>query len=687
MFIYIDPTTGIAILSVGGWIWVVLLFIGGSFAFFAKKILNFLKKYKYYCLFLFFLLSLGIVMFFCSPKKTNSITKKIIILGLDGLSPEILQSLLDQNKLPHFSKLAEQGTYKKLTTSNPSQSPVAWAAFATGKNPGKNGVYDFITRDPHTYKLSLTLTKFQNGKPISPIQEKCFWDYTIDKNVHTIILGCPDTFPPTQVHGKMLSGMGVPDIIGTQGTFSFYTTDKTEKNKQVGGQIFYTDKKPTMVFPLHGPKITTFQGNTESVVIHFSVKIQTHNTVQLTFPDSTIQLQQNVWSDYHAVTFPLGWWNKSCGIVRFLLLEIEPHLKIYAEPIQMDPRQPYFPISYPKTYSKEIAETLGLFHTQGMPMDTWAVNENKLSEHHFLEQVQKIHDDRRKLMNHELKTFSNGVFFCYYEAPDIIQHMFWRYRDKESLLYTPNADNIIEQWYIKMDEIIADVLPILSPEDVLIVLSDHGFTHFRRAVHINTWLREQGYLQLKNPYATEGKELFQDIDWSRTKAYACGFGSIYLNKQNREKQGIVLPEEEEEILQELIQLLQQWKDSQNNQSIFNNIYKGKEIFQGKYQHVAPDLYVGFQHGYRASWQTALGACPPHNIEDNTKKWSGDHLCDSILVPGILLINQKIVHEQPTIYDIVPTLLHLLQYTPKEIQQQNFDGISLFEKKSRGNHEN
>jgi predicted AlkP superfamily phosphohydrolase/phosphomutase len=217
----------------------------------------------------------------------------------------------------------------------------------------------------------------------------------------------------------------------------------------------------------------------------------------------------------------------------------------------------------------------------------------------------------------------------------------------------------------------------LDEKDTLIVLSDHGFDTFRRAVHINTWLRRNGYLELKNPYAESGAELLKDIDWLKTRAYAIGFGAIYINQQNRERDGIVKPGQETELLKKEISLkLKEWQDEKYNKHIINNVYKQEDMFFGKYAKDAPDLYIGFNAGYRASWQTALGGVSEYLIEDNLKKWSGDHLFDSKLIPGVLFFNKKIKKEQPSIYDITPTILKIINYDRDKEQKCDFDGKSL-----------
>ncbi len=253
------------------------------------------------------------------------------------------------------------------------------------------------------------------------------------------------------------------------------------------------------------------------------------------------------------------------GILRFNLVELKPYFKLYVAPISIDPRKPWFPISYPEGYAKELAHDLGLFATRGMPFDTWALNEGRLSEDAFIEHAADLYQEQLRLMEHELSRCERGVFYCYFEYPDIIQHMYWRFIDPEHPLYDPNAPprlkGMIDDCYRKMDAVVGVALAGMRTGDTLIVLSDHGFTTFRRAAHIDSWLRENGYLVLKDPTATAGGPLFADVDWSATRAYALGYGGIYINTVGREPQGIVAEGPGKEALKsEIADKLRKWID-------------------------------------------------------------------------------------------------------------------------------
>lgn len=683
---YIDPGSGYTIFTLGGWLIVGLLAFFGLFSLFFKKIFRFLKdRWRPSLTVILIIASLGIITLGVIKmlKKESGFDKKVIILGFDGLSPKIIEPMMQKGELPNFSKLKDLGSYRHLSTANPSQSPVAWAAFATGQNPGKNGVFDFIVRDPETYGLNLSFSNIKKGKARRVIKSKCFWQYTSEKKVPATIIACPVTFPPDKIYGKMLSGMGVPDILGTEGTFTFYTSEPLNKDKENGGKCFHIRKSPVMVMNLIGPRVATPGGKVENTKAPFKVVLQEDkNSATIEYQNNEFELKKGLWSDWKEVTFKLGLFKKVKGIFKFYLVEAGPEFKLYISPINFDPRDPFFPISYPKSYSKDLAANIGLYYTQGMPMDTWAVNEKRLTEEPFLEQVDEVLREKKAILDFELSHFKNGVLFCYFESSDIIQHMFWRYTDPEHPLYEENAPqeykNTIKVWYKKMDGILGSVMEILDKEDVLIVLSDHGFDTFRRAAHVNTWLRQNNYLALKTPNAESGSELLTDIDWSNTKAYAIGFGAIYINQKGREINGIVSPGTEKESLKkEISGKLKNWFDDKYNKPVVSNVYLGEEIFRGNYQGQAPDLYIGFNPGYRASWQTALGAIPENLIEDNLKKWSGYHLFDPKLIPGILMTNKKIVKKSASIYDISPTILKIIGFSDGELKNCDFDGEALF----------
>lgn len=628
------------------------------------------------------LISVVIILLFVSGilffEGKRDYHRRVIVIGMDGLSPEILEPMMAKGELPNFSRLKEIGTYRRVQTTNPAQSPVAWTSFITGLNPGKHRTFDFLFRNPQTYLPDLALTEFVAPKRFFtlggskfPLEQPRFthyykgtpfWKYISEQKIPCIILNVPCTFPPDKIYGRMLSGFGVPDIRGTQGTFSYYTTGVVSDEDETSGKVIAVQlKKGAIESYILGPRNTLSK---ESIDVKIPLRIEldkVNRKVTIFLPGKKEELQVGKWSKWCRLTFRLNWFTKVKGICRFYLKSIEPEFGLYLSPINFDPEEPVFPISYPSSFAKKLSRKIGLYHTLGQAGETWALNGGKIDDQTALEQYYLVLGENEKIFFSELKKFRYGLFVGVFMMSDTIQHMFWRYTDPKHLLYQENEKfkNVIPDLYRRIDEILAKVMNFVDEKTTLIVLSDHGFATFRRGVHLNTWLKENGFLKLKEGEKSSD-EFFAQVDWAKTKAYALGLSSIYINLKGREKYGIVNPGEEYENLKSLlIKKLRELVDLKTGEKVTHEVYDGEKIYYGSYLNEAPDLVVGFNVGYRASWQTALGAVPPKIIEDNLKKWSGDHIFDPSLVPGIFLMNRKTSSMQPKIIDIAPTILKLL----------------------------
>jgi predicted AlkP superfamily phosphohydrolase/phosphomutase len=207
---------------------------------------------------------------------------------------------------------------------------------------------------------------------------------------------------------------------------------------------------------------------------------------------------------------------------------------------------------------------------------------------------------------------------------------------------------------------------------VLFVLSDHGFASFERGCDLNAWLREQGHLALK-PGATGERQYLQDIDWSRTKAYAIGLAGLYINQKGREAQGIVDRADAAPLRNEIAAKLSGLTDEECRRLAIRKAWPSDALYTGPYLDAAPDVIVGYADGYRASWNAAIGKVSARVFEDNRKAWSGDHCVDPRLVPGVVFCNRKIFAEDPGIEDMAPTALDLFGIQPPP----HMEGRSLF----------
>jgi len=684
LFGYIDPSAGLQIVSQAGPMFGFLLALLGAvlwpFRFvFGLLWQSFKKKPKYFLAVLVLLSVSGTAIAYYSLNnqvERGGDIKKIMILGMDGLDPNIMEKMMQEGELPHFRALKERGSYARLGTVTPPQSPVAWSTFATGLNPGGHGMYDFLRRHTENYMPDLALSDLKPAKSFKIFGKEIswgkphfenrrngtpMWTLTSEAGIPSTVMHCPVTFPPDKVTGVMLAGMGVPDIRGTPGTFGYYTNRQLSGKSQGGKQIPVYIKNGMIETVLKGPR----GQDGKDIEVDLKIEIVSDNRgIQLHLPGQAEHLGLEEWSPWVRVEFPVGGMSKVSGMTRFYLKSLSPFFELYASPFNFTPESPVHPISYPDDYAKRLQASIGDFHTLGMPHDTWAVNEGAMTEDMFLAQSQTILKEEKAMLRHELPRFKEGLFIFVVETPDRIQHMFWRAVDKENALYTEEFASkyggVIPDAYKDMDEILGLVMEHLDEKTVLMVVSDHGFKSFRRAVHLNSWLRDNGYLVFRPGLRErEGKEFFQGVDWSRSKAYAVGLGSVYLNLKGREKQGIVEPgREADELKREVAEKMKTIRDEKAGERIVRNVYLAESIYEGEKISEAPDLLVGFEDGYRASWQTALGASPIPVVEDNLKKWSGGHILDHTLVPGIFFSNQKITKKNPTLYDFSPTVLSL-----------------------------
>jgi predicted AlkP superfamily phosphohydrolase/phosphomutase len=624
--------------------------------------------------------------------------RRVIIVGFDGLDPDLATRWMGEGKLPHFDKLRQLGTFRTLETTHPPISPVAWSTFLTGVNPGKHNIYDFLARDRHTYmpylssalvrgpKRSLRLGRYR--LPIGRPQIKAlrkgvpFWHYLGKAGVFSSVIRVPITFPPEKFGGVLLSGMCVPDLRGSQGTFSFYSTRPGIEGKHEGGVMFGFERQgEALRGELLGPDSPSPASNGKSelrvpFVLHPEAK---KRSAVLVIGKSRIQLVLGEYSEWVEVKFRAGLGIQVAGICRFYLKEVAPEVELYVTPVQIDPRKPALPISHPLSYAVYLGKLQGPFSTLGLAEDTWGLNEGALDDQAFLEQCYQIHDEREKMFFDALEKTSRGVCICVFDITDRVQHMFWRHMEPGHPAAAAGANGngkgggekreVIERMYRRMDALVGRVIEQLKEDEVLLVLSDHGFKSFRRGVNLNSWLHRNGYLALKEG-ATESAEWFAQVDWERTRAYSMGLNGLYINQAGRERHGLVAEGEEAKALRaELRQKLRGLPDPQTGQAGIREVFDASEVYTGPYGENAPDLLIGYAPGFRASWETVSGRVCGEVFVDNTKAWSGDHCIDARAVPGVLFANRVIACDQASIADVAPTVLQLFGVpTPR-----HFDG--------------
>lgn len=658
---YVGPGAGFAVLS--SFLTLFLAFVYAIFALMTwplRQVFRLLRRRKAY---------------------NKAKVKRVVIVGFDGMDPGLAARYMQEGKLPHLSRLRATGTFKPLATTCPPISPVAWSSFQTGVNPGKHNIYDFLARNSGSYlpylssaqirdpKRNLSIGKYRIplGKPRITLLRKAkpFWHYLGEAGVFSSILRIPITFPPEKFNGVLLSGMCVPDLRGSQGTFSYHTSHAAITGSQQGGvRVPLESVGRRYRSYLSGPEDHIRKNSAAELRIPFTIEVDSHrDSARLKIQSHRLTLKKGEYSDWIEIVFKASLGIRAHGICRFYLKETRPQPQIYVTPININPRKPALPISHPLLYGIYLAKLLGPFATLGLAEDTWALNEGVISDEAFLRQCYLIHDERERMFFDALEKTTRGVCACVFDITDRVQHMFWREfkgASKRQIVEGGPAGTspVIEKLYRDMDGLVGRILERIGRDAVLVVISDHGFNSFERGVNVNTWLHQNGYLVLKENAPKDG-EWFQHVDWSRTRAYAMGLNGLYINQKSRERSGIVQAGRESvELKGELRSQLESLRDSKTEKAPIRRVFDSQTAFAGPYRENAPDLIIGYADGYRAAWDSVTGTIGSSVFEENTKCWSGDHCIDPMLVPGVLFSNVKFNCEEPAIVDIAPTVLDL-----------------------------
>ena len=599
----------------------------------------------------------------CSRAGPRSNSKKLIVLGIDGMDPGFVER--HWAALPNLDRLRREGDFKRLGTTIPPQSPVAWSTFITGQDPGGHGIFDFVHRDPATMqpisamgdtvesKRTLSLGPYalplSAGEVRSFRKGKAFWQMLSERGIPATIIRMPTNFPPVECQCQELAGMGTPDMQGTFGTFTFYTDEPSEQSREVaGGKIVRVNVTGNeVVLRLEGP-VNSLRKDRSRATASLAVRLDPGaRAARFEVDGRQFILREGEWSEWIRVKFPLIPGIKSAsGIVRILAKKLSGNFRIYVSPVNIDPASPEVAISVPGSYSREMAGAIGRFYTQGIAEDTAALRQGVFELKDYLAQSRMVAQEQLAMLRFGLERFRGGLFFLHFLGVDQDSHILWGKHEKELL-----------ETYRLVDEAIGWVME-RAGDARLVVMSDHGFAAFDRAVHLNTWLMREGFLTLDDPASTGGEELFAHVDWSKTQAYALGLNGLYLNLAGRERQGIVRPGLEAELLLRVIsRRLREFRDPQSGRQVISNVYSPRELFHGTALGLAPDLIIGYGPAYRGSWQSALGAVPAETIEDNKDAWIGDHCTDAYYVPGVLIVNRAVRLADPQLADLTVTILN------------------------------
>ncbi|NOS99110.1 MAG: hypothetical protein HOP29_00600 [Phycisphaerales bacterium] len=649
----------------------------------------------------------------CSEEEATH-AMKVIVLGFDGLDPALCEELMAAGRLPHLSALARRGSFKRLGTSVPPQSPVAWSNLMTGTDSGQHGVFDFIHRDPTTAApfssaavevppepLPIvgsrvdSVPAFGYELPVRPTtikpnrHSRAFWEYLTEAGVPAHVFRMPANYPPTAsagAHFCCLSDMGTVDVVNSQGgTFSYYTSDPAEQESGLtteGGVLYgVTVHDDRVDGQWTGPvnEYVAGAGSPEPVRVAFVLRRDpSEDVVTVEWQDQTVLLREGEWSEWRPVTFELVPYVTTLrAMVRLYMKEVHPQVKLYVSPFNMDPQEESWEIDRPKNWSRHVSDAIGRYYTQGLAENTKALSNRIFTRDEFLRQSEIVFQERLRLFDFAMGHYRGGLLFFYFGTTDLVGHMFWGAQraghpgvtDEEHQRY----GQVMAELYERVDEIVGRAVERF-PDALLMVVSDHGFCDYRRSVHLNTWLQQNGYAVMNNP---PDRKASMNFDFLQTRAYGVGLNGLYINLAGRERMGVVDSAYRQSVIDEITAKLLAFRDPKSGGAVVKTVYDGRRQYHGPLRDAGPDLIVGYMAGYRGSGESAMGAFPKAVIEDNTDAWGADHCVAADQVPGVLFSSERVRVDEPDLLDIAPTLLARFGVAaPGQMTGRDFLGGSL-----------
>jgi len=742
----------------------------------------------------FVALGLAFMVLFAAPARAGAQGGRVIVLGFDGADARTVQELMDRGELPNLSKLRDAGAFAPLGTTNPAESPVAWASLNSGKNPAKTNIPGFVMRDflpdgspipkkgfaedgvmtpvaslagapipawsparlsatigitalivflltfglllrlkvGPTLILSLALagvgawggyvmrSYLPDELPVvkNPLQAAPFWEVAAAAGVPTRVYDGQQSWDREPVkNAKVLCGLGVPDARGSYTSYFIYTTDELcfarklsdptsdtgsggyklrvdEQDGVIEGSIYgpdnfwakprleaeiaaiekQQDEQPNMPFKksleLDERKNELETQRSQPTTLPLRV-VKKDGVAEITIGAQSQTVKPGEWSDWYHLTFELNPLLKAHAITRAKVVSLDAPFELFVNTIEIDPAKPPFwqPISQPSDFSVELARDGGPFETIGWACLTHPLKDDVIDAITFLQDIEFTTRWRERLVYAGLAKDDWKLLVGVFSEADRVQHMMYQYYDPSHPLYDAQKAAVTTTFYgetialkdaipavfRQVDRIVGKVVSeYVKPGDTLLLCADHGFQSFRRQVHINNWLAQEGYLVLKEG-KSGGSMLGNYVDWTKTRAYALGLGTVYINQKGQgyvgeggaiKSVGIVEPGDVDALCREIASRFLEAVDPENGEKIGRTADLVKEIHTGPYQDREADLILGFAPNYRVSWSTTSGGFYSAGgktgpfVTDNDKQWSGDHVSvDPELVRGIFFSNR------------------------------------------------
>jgi hypothetical protein len=483
---------------------------------------------------------------------------------------------------------------------------------------------------------------------VPPHKARTIFEHAASKGYSATSFFWPATFPARpESPVQTIPGLGTPDIQGRLGVGILFSTDPNLKDEKYKTQVETLEKKGPSSFTgqLMGPGKKK-AAEVQTSALPFTLDFQSGQQATLKIGAYEIQLANGVWSPILELSFKLGFLFHIKVLTQVILTQSEPDPRLYFLPLQIHPLKSPWRYGASGGFVKRTWKAAGPFLTLGWPQDTTALDEGWIDDNQFLALCESIQDSRERVFQHQLKDFKEGVLGVVFDTLDRVQHMFWK-----------DHQDIVAKWYQRLDSFIGNTKVQLEGKGKhrLLIVSDHGFCNFDYKVNLNRWLIDQDYLKLNQSSVEQNeRHSLKEVDWSKSKAYAVGLNSLYINLAGREGQGSVTPDQAAPLQNMISDDLLAWRGP-DGRKVVGRIYLQDKVLDGSRAESGPDFLIGYNPGYRASSETGLGGWREHQIDTNRDHWGADHCIDPQAVPGVLFTSFRLDGNSVPSYRDFPSL--------------------------------
>ncbi len=620
----------------------------------------------------------------------ESMKRRVFILGLDAMSPKIVENFVKEGVLPNFAKLMKEGAFSKALPAIPAQTPENWTTIATGAWPGTHGI---AVWGRHDYNEPVTEKKGDEAMSSNLCKAEYLWEAAARQGLRSIVFYFVG-YPPTTDNAIYVDWFWRPgeyyfEVCRAACYLNYIPEGLKEKIKErrraFKGTVFLVhfkkaegwknlpnSKSPPLegeiyVEPKVGGKGVTYQ------VLLLDTKGTGYDACLIAKEKDASKalciLKPGEWSRWFREVFEVEGIKKVCT-VRFKLIELSrdgTKFRLY--------RSQVYPISgftHPPELAKELVDKFGPYINEGISRLFFAglVDEKTLVEE-FEYQIRWIANVAKYLMD----KYDASIFIMHWHFLDTLQHSVLGHVDPQGSMYDPSKEeeymHILRLGYQIADKLVGEFLKFVDSRTYLVVVSDHGNVPNRKVYSIVRALAKRGLVHIE-----KGKDGRERVNWAKSKVFI-DLTNVYVNLKSKYVNGIVDDSEYEEIRKEVIDVLRSCKDDEGEYAVLFALRREDAPLVGLWgPHIGDVVFVysqGFTWGVRllsGTWIKVGGA--NHGPQPPTAETdlASNYAAFFIIGPGIKKGYIRPIDFMGPVYlvDIAPTVAYLLGILPPRHSQ-------------------